>query len=372
MHTYLIVPHASLVLRTGKPFGETGGGESHPFPLPSTVAGALRTSCADEAELDFDHHRERILAWPVGGPLPALIRNGSGIAPLMPRPNDALFTLAEDGKMALHRLRPLPLAPDEGCDLPSNLLPVTLEPPIRTKPGAGAVWWTLGSVARWLMGRSVDPENAGHPAVPFDVRTHVRLDPKRLAAMEGQLFQSSGPDFDAPRDDTAGGWQPYRFGMLVRFGESVPDTLVRLGGEGRLSTLTRIETGWPAVPEELATSLDAARRIRLVLATPAIFDKGWRPGWLDRDLTGECPAVPGLVLKLKAAAIAGWQPISGWDVQQRKPKAIRRMVPAGSVYWFDIVRTADDWPNRLWLHSICDNPQDRRDGFGLTVAGIWD
>jgi hypothetical protein len=48
MHTHLLTPHAPLVLRVGKPFGETGGGDSHPFPLPSTVAGALRTAHAPQ------------------------------------------------------------------------------------------------------------------------------------------------------------------------------------------------------------------------------------------------------------------------------------------------------------------------------------
>jgi CRISPR-associated protein Cmr3 len=66
-----------------------------------------------------------------------------------------------------------------------------------------------------------------------------------------------------------------------------------------------------------------------------------------------------------------WQAVSGWDMVARKPKAIRRVTPAGSVYWFEIVKATEDWAKKLWLTPISDSEQDRRDGFGLVLPGIW-
>jgi CRISPR-associated protein Cmr3 len=82
-----------------------------------------------------------------------------------------------------------------------------------------------------------------------------------------------------------------------------------------------------------------------------------------------------LKLKLISACIDRWKPISGWSLEKgsRGPKEIRRLVPAGSVYFFEVLSgKAEDLVKSLWLRSVCDKDQDRRDGFGLAVWGLWD
>ena len=121
------------------------------------------------------------------------------------------------------------------------------------------------------------------------------------------------------------------------------------------------------------------KRIRLVLATPAIFSHGWLPGWLilnEDSLIGAPEDAPdGLKLKLISACTDRWKPISGWSLEKgrRGPKAIRRLVPAGSVYFFEVLSgDAENLVKKFWLRSVCDEDQDRRDGFGLAVWGLWD
>lgn len=164
----------------------------------------------------------------------------------------------------------------------------------------------------------------------------------------------------------------------------LPDGCLRcVGGERRPAWIARCPAAtdpWPGYPEALRQAFaQPSQGLRLVLATPALFDNGWRPGWLDETLQGTPPGCPGLRLKLRAVALERWQAFSGWDM--RPPdgrrggaaRAVRRLVPAGSVYWFEILEDRTDGAavEALWLASVCDREADRRDGFGLVLPGVW-
>jgi len=113
----------------------------------------------------------------------------------------------------------------------------------------------------------------------------------------------------------------------------------------------------------------------MVLATPAIFEHGWRPGWLNTKLIGTPPG-GGPELKLVGVSIQRWKAVSGWSLAKQAgtdkpgPKAIRRLVPAGGVYFFETKDNAAALADQ-WLQPVSDNEQDRRDGFGLAVWGTW-
>jgi CRISPR-associated protein Cmr3 len=114
-----------------------------------------------------------------------------------------------------------------------------------------------------------------------------------------------------------------------------------------------------------------------MLVTPALFERGWLPGWLDESLQGSPPGHARLKLRLCAASLERWQPFSGWDLQSRNrhsagaARAIRRMVPSGSLYWFKVLEGDADTIAKLWLSPVSDQEQDRRDGFGLAAPGVW-
>jgi CRISPR-associated protein Cmr3 len=46
-------------------------------------------------------------------------------------------------------------------------------------------------------------------------------------------------------------------------------------------------------------------------------------------------------------------------------------VPAGSIYFFEVRQGDGAALADRWLQSVCDDEQDRRDGFGLAVWGTW-
>jgi CRISPR-associated protein Cmr3 len=120
-------------------------------------------------------------------------------------------------------------------------------------------------------------------------------------------------------------------------------------------------------------ALTQGQGVRLVLATPGIFQQGWLPDWIKQDWKGKPPG-SSVELQLIGACVERWKPISGWGLENSKvgAKAIRRLVPAGSVYFFKVTKgSAAELADKLWLQSVADDEQDRRDGFGLALWGLW-
>jgi CRISPR-associated protein Cmr3 len=104
------------------------------------------------------------------------------------------------------------------------------------------------------------------------------------------------------------------------------------------------------------------------LLTPAYFNNGYRPTWIEQSREGVKP-------ELKAIAIQRPQVVSGWDFVTRGPKPTRRLAPAGTVLFISLKDNDPvairKWIENTWMHCISDNPQDNRDGFGLAVLGTW-
>lgn len=376
MPCYLLEPQSPLVFRSGKPFATGAEGDTLPFPLPSTLAGALRTAYAEAtaqgAPVDYRARQSELLAVTVQGPLLVRRRLDQGsIERLFPKPADAVYL------NTLRRLKPGALPRGADCDLPSGLLPVFLETDDRAKPQPGPAFWAEPAMQSWLQDQDPGPlEPGGSAPLPVDIRTHVGLDPKTLAADPGRLFQSAGLD-GGPlrRPATIRGWAGHTYALLAHCTAGLPATWRRLGGEGRLVRVEPLaDIAWPTTCRStLASTLKKARGLRLILATPALFAAGWKPGWLDDRLEGAPHGCPELRLRLRAVALDRWQAVSGWDLAAGgpgKPRAVRRLVPAGAVYWFKVLSGAEHAPD-LWLHAVSDHEQDRRDGFGLALPGIW-
>jgi CRISPR-associated protein Cmr3 len=154
----------------------------------------------------------------------------------------------------------------------------------------------------------------------------------------------------------------------------------RVGADGRTASLEICTSDALRIPDDLRADLLALGKgslVRLTLATPAIFANGWYPGWLEKitDTNGTLHyrgKLPGsdLVLELVAAALERWQPYSGWSMEHGKMRAVRRMVPAGAVYWFRIVEETGEALAGMWMRPICDDEQDCRDGLGLALPGV--
>lgn len=374
MKTYQIEPMAPLVFRSGRPFGESSRDGAN-FPWPSSVAGMMRTVAMDArgwaAKGLTEDQQEKLMSMEAAGPLLAR-REAGQIMPMFPKPADALYLLPENGKEpVVCRLAPGEYPAGCGSDLPPGLSPVMLEENApKSKPQKGAEYWPLDQLLAWRRNEEVKFRSLSAAKPEEDTRTNVAIDRNTFAAANGKLFQIEALDFGSARRKQ-GGYEAADWLLLARFNEELPEQAVTLGGERRLSWLAPAAADPLAVPDDYVSHLANSAGIVLTLATPALFNQGWKPDWLDEQLQGDFPDIPGLRLRLKAAAIERWQGISGWDLKKWEPKLARKAVAAGATYWFEIIDKPPGWEQKLWLASISDEEQDRRNGFGMIIAGSW-
>ncbi len=362
MKTYLIEPKAPLVIRSGRPFDEQAGADAARFPPPSTLAGALRTAHADSSGKAYGLELANIA---VAGPLPVkLDANGQPAGLLVPKPADALYFWT-DGKAPkrLCRVAPMALSEGEGCDLPdAGLLPVQLTELVKSKPAPGPRWWALDDLLAWRAGHvepSIDQiETHGWSPIADDIRTHVGIQRESQASEAGKLFQTAGMGFwQATSKNKA--FPEVAIGVVGQLAGDIHPGVITLGGERRLSAIRVLDTPlWPSLPPTLVADIRKAAGLSLTLLTPALFAQGWLP-----------PEIRGLTLR--AAALERWQPHSGWDLVKKQPRAGRKLVSAGAVYWFVIDDIDDESLAKLWLMPLSDAPQDRLDGFGLALPQPW-
>jgi CRISPR-associated protein Cmr3 len=119
----------------------------------------------------------------------------------------------------------------------------------------------------------------------------------------------------------------------------------------------------------------------MVLSTPAYFENGWLPSWINKDsLTGTFPNTQ-IKIKLISVTMGKYKSIGGFDYKIRKPKPSKRFVPAGSVYYFQVLNENNiNWDSILSSHgkSITDNHKEnddsirynyRNQGFGISYIG---
>lgn len=376
MQFYWINALSPLVFRSGKPFGAQSDTEDIIFPLPSAAAGLIRTVWAQQQHGFDGHFNDEVLRQKsVNGLFLAKHQANSTssgeIELFVPKPSDAIYLKNKaTEKIELIRLSPVAFPENSGCDLPhSDLLPVQMEKDTKSKPQGGKQFWALKDWLAWQNGNQLSFEEIDARGVNLpspEVRTHVAIDGDSLAGQDGLLFQTAAYDFANQRRGHHQGWEDSRLGFVIASAETLQNDTVRFGGEGRLSRLEQVKID---MPSETSIPTDG---LKITLLTPAIFEQGWLPAWVDKDsLEGKLPNT-NITVKLKAAAIDRWQPVSGWDLAKHKPKATRKAVSAGSVYWFEI--KGGDVVNELGnihLQAISDDEQDKRDGFGIAAVASW-
>lgn len=146
-------------------------------------------------------------------------------------------------------------------------------------------------------------------------------------------------------------WELYSPGFLVNFTD-IDETFLEaegflaLGGESRAAKYQKIEEAQIAALSDLITGsfldeqskgLKGQKKFKIYLATPAVFNNGWYPDFLEATggkLIGE---IAGLKFKLVSASVAKPPTVSGWNVAKRMPRPAVKAVPAGSVYYFELM-----------------------------------
>ncbi|WP_437288477.1 type III-B CRISPR module-associated protein Cmr3 [Sorangium sp. So ce406] len=382
MSVWTIEPRDPLVVRDGRPNQGRSESAARAFPLPSTIAGVVRTRLGLGADGVFARtsadELAALRAVAVRGPWLVEPDTGTFYAPT---PAD-LALLADADRRTIAALSPAPVAApllvDEG--LPGDLVPVWAQRHEREGKAKGPpAFLRWDAFARWLAGpgrrtgEDADSILQGAiDALPRESRLHVQVG-EHATAEDGMLFETEGlrfvhPETRAPLalavevDDAA----------AAKVG-SLREGLAPMGGKRRLVRWTRATQPLPEVPEPVlngASLGDTGSRVRVLLLTPALFEEGWRPRLSPGTPLG--PAEGVTHVRLVAACVGRPLAISGWDFAKQQPKRIRRAAPAGSVYWLELTgppAARRAWVQRAWAEATSDAEEDRRDGFGVAAIG---
>lgn len=290
------------------------------------------------------------------------------------------------------------------------------------KPLDAPPWWSDGDFIPWLCSTATPSlDEAACATQEHHARRDVRLaiEPATQTAKDSALYSletvemlarwprraDPGREIRGCEDTSATAFTEWAIALrcsLPRADATFPPGPLILGGKRRLALHEpgeAVPADLFAMPQELKNAFAAAkapRGLRIVIVTPAHFEQGWLPDGItaqEGEYRGHLLGIQAELI-LRAAIVDRPLHASGWDMaataaptaspgaatREEPPlgqaKATRRLVPAGSVYFFT---KRDDSPftateaEALWLQPLTrGDAQHRDDGFGVVVPGVWD
>ncbi len=404
VHTFQFLPHGPQVFGEGNPPLAYVPPDGVRIPPQATVAGFIRTLLLqDSGEIDEAKAKEALEKIRVGGVFLADLSNSEKPALWVPLPADLRMSGAKDQAPTWHRARLEAKKTGEGTlgpmaadvEAPDLLVHVeskvgtekTRSPKVLFRPLEKLIFWHLEESE----GLGPDPQGSLRP-LQTETRIHVALDSETGTAEAGALFGTGGVRF-------AEG-----FGLVADViderEQATPSSgrsLKGLGGRGRLGWASF--TGGACFPSFGGDIEDRYKKriaklltphkvscqslgLGLQLLTPAFFgDIAWKPDWSQ---VGKALGLPG-ILTLRAACIDRYAFQSGWNLNKEIPRAVRRLVPAGSLYWLSLNSGGGDAQQKdlilnacqtLWGQSLCRAlPDDlsnflaapAHDGYGVVL-----
>lgn len=370
-----IEPLDVLFLRGNKLFGAPGSyGESLVPPWPSTAAGALRSLMLvqdglDPADFAAGRAVHAVLGTPQApGPFAvaafdvARRRDDGSIETLHALPADLVGATDDNDterRPFVRFMKPVLPAPGLLSSAPLSHWPVLAQDE-RSKAESG-LWLDQHGWADYLAGRQPQHGSIVKTSAlwSMDARVGVGLDASTGRAADGKLFTVQAVAF-----------KPHvGFLAAVQGSEQLRPGVVRLGGDGRGAAMQPVAHQPPQV--DLA-AIVKARRCRVVLTTPGLFESGWCLPGVDAQ---QRVRWPGLSAKLVSAAVPRTEVVSGWDLALQQPKAAQRVTPTGSVYWLDELETTPEALGNVATRGLWpadnENRSRRAEGFNRCSFAIW-
>lgn len=366
-----IEPNDVLMFRDGKPFS---GGDDHYArgtfpPSPSTFYGALRSKILSEKHPQYESFKDGNVPEDIKKEIGTPSEYGSltlknffiarkiygDVHPIFPVPKDIVKIKGSDEKN-LFLLKPEELLNNKiSCNFPfASLAPLWLktESPIEEVNG----FLSLQAMSTYLCGNVSDEIMKSERLYKKDERVGIKKDRARKAAATGALY--SVEYFRFEKD----------IGFAVELGGTEnfpPEGLLRLGGDHRSAFYRQSSFSLPD-REKVKNKINNTGQFKIVLLTPAIFEKGWLPNWIDAE--SGMGTIHNITLKLISAALGKSVHIGGFNLVKKTPKDMKKAVSVGSVFYFQLKKGGiDEVFNTFWLKSISTEKQN--EGFGITIIG---
>lgn len=147
--------------------------------------------------------------------------------------------------------------------------------------------------------------------------------------------------------------------------------IMKLGGEGKTVRFKCLEDPGPDFfinKNKLVQSIFQYKRFKIYFMTPAIFENGWIPDFVDT------PDYPFDRIRLVSAAVGKSIQIGGWDIAAKRPKTMYKAIPSGSVYYFEIRSEIDKNSIMCLIKYFHEKNFSIRyeEGFGFCVMTCWE
>lgn len=313
-HTIAIAPHDTLFFRNGAPFsmGEETWAETSLLPHPSVIWGALFTSLMSEGLLDLSQ-KEALILRDIFLYRPATKILGEKM--LLPAPLDLFYREKKPGNYEVFEENY-----EERTAFLSNAVSELLYLTIPKTQGKNI---KVDRVENFWIDTVDFLEN--YPARNASIRLYApsefvlpyskigigRSNESRTSE-EGMLYRTDMSELSPD----------WRIGVVLDGPADMPDQgLFRLGGEGKTAVWHKLDKAFPHNPPPNQDDI----WFKLYFQTPALFNSG---GNGVQELSKLHSA------NLKSASIGKPLHIGGWDMEERRPKPMRRAAPPGSVYVF--------------------------------------
>jgi CRISPR-associated protein Cmr3 len=366
-----IEPNDVLMFRDGRPFA---GGDDHFArgifpPSPATFYGALRSHILSNCWSEFNKFKNDQGQIPedvkkeIGTPteLGSLAlcqftlarRNGNNIEQLFPMPKDVVKEKGvEDGKPCI--LTPRNSSSSRTiADLLAGLS--NMWNPTEKPMDAVSGFLSSKEMGNYLLGTAPSITEADK-LFKTEERTGIQKNRKTRSVETGRLYSV---EYFRLNGDTG-------FAVEVDNTILLPESgILRLGGDNRSAMYAA--GSWTDISvEPIKRKITDTKRFKLVLTTPAIFNKGWLPDWINADtMQGQ---INGIKVNLISACVGKPIGIGGYDFVKNHPKLMKKAVPAGSVYYYELTEgDVDSLFKNVWLKSISD--EKAQEGFGITLIG---
>lgn len=344
-----IKPYDTLFFRDGKPFnkGDESWADAIFPPYPATIYGALRSAFFNENINIFEELKKEKKLNTETDPTTKLKINNI----IIKKSNDSLFSLP---KNILHNNDEIHVLTNLQNSILTSVEPLqvfenNLDPKFKFQEG-----WLDELIFKNYLSKKYDALELKKKDVLFKTEPKVGI---ALNSVTGTSDESALYRVDMLRlnDDVQ---------LVVDFeGLEFSETIFKLGGEGKYA-MAKIVENIPQIPIPKIEN-----KFLIYFATPVIFKQGWLPGWIDKDdFSG---IVPNTNLKVKLKTVANGKPnfIGGFDLAEKSPKPMFRAVPAGSVYFFEIV--AGDAGELKKIHTSSISEVYPEQGFGICYVGIY-
>jgi len=387
MNVWILEPRDPIIFRDGRPFGDPGArAASLSFPFPSTIAGGVRSRAGLDAQGYFQIGKiEEVKKIAIKGPfLVELAETGNIQNWLVPAPMDLVIlnnASNYETRGNIKKLVPIDMPEDSFTDLQTNFPNLSLVGMTKADPSKAHKlaprFWYWKKLEEWLNTAEdkldVNLSELGHKGPSLDIRTHVRIENESQTAKDSALFQTQGLEFTYQKQADKKLINLTRLALAVQTEANLREGVATLGGERRIVTWHKNNDSIPFAkcPDKIKKQILCTKVCRVLLLTPGYFKEICQPEYLLKPEGNLTP-------QIKAVRVERPQVISGWDFETNKPKATRRLAPAGTVFFlkFDDKTTnekeLENWIDKIWLTAISDDEQSRRDSFGLAVLGTYE